>query len=56
MWPQQESNLYQKFRKLLFYPLNYGTWILGAKIVFFKKFIAKIWYKDSFSNLMQTRR
>ncbi len=23
--PRQESNLYQKFRKLLFYPLNYGT-------------------------------
>lgn len=24
-WPQRESNPYQKFRKLLFYPLNYGT-------------------------------
>ncbi len=23
--PRQESNLYQKFRKLLFYPLNYGA-------------------------------
>ena len=25
MWSRQESNLYLKFRKLLFYPLNYGT-------------------------------
>ena len=25
MQPRQESNLYQKFRKLLFYPLNYGA-------------------------------
>ncbi len=24
-WLRQESNLYQKFRKLLFYPLNYGA-------------------------------
>ena len=24
-WSRQESNLYLKFRKLLFYPLNYGT-------------------------------
>ncbi len=25
MWSRQESNLDLKFRKLLFYPLNYGT-------------------------------
>ena len=25
MWSQQESNLHLKFRKLLFYPLNYET-------------------------------
>ncbi len=24
-WSRQESNLDLKFRKLLFYPLNYGT-------------------------------
>lgn len=24
LYAQQESNLYQKLRKLLFYPLNYG--------------------------------
>ena len=25
LWhPQQESNPYQQYRKLLFYPLNYG--------------------------------
>ena len=24
-YPRQESNLYLKFRKLLFYPLNYGA-------------------------------
>ena len=24
-WPRQESNLHLKFRKLLFYPLNYGA-------------------------------
>ncbi len=25
LWSRQESNLHLKFRKLLFYPLNYGT-------------------------------
>jgi len=30
LWPQQDSNLYLKFRKLSFYPLNYGA--LGTKI------------------------
>lgn len=25
MWHRQESNLYQKLRKLLFYPLNYDA-------------------------------
>jgi hypothetical protein len=25
LWSRQESNLYLKFRKLLFYPLNYET-------------------------------
>jgi hypothetical protein len=25
VWSRQESNLDLKFRKLLFYPLNYGT-------------------------------
>ena len=27
---RQESNLYQKFRKLRFYPLNYGSIDLGG--------------------------
>lgn len=34
-WPrQQESNLYQELRKLLFYPLNYGEggYILREKL------------------------
>ena len=31
LWSRQESNLYLKFRKLLFYPLNYGTCSLGRK-------------------------
>ena len=26
-WSQQESNLHLKFRKLLFYPLNYETFL-----------------------------
>lgn len=26
-WPHQESNLDLKFRKLLFYPLNYEAWV-----------------------------
>jgi hypothetical protein len=25
LWSRRESNLHQKFRKLLFYPLNYET-------------------------------
>jgi hypothetical protein len=28
-WLRQESNLHLKFRKLPFYPLNYGAWIFG---------------------------
>ncbi len=31
LWSQQESNLHLKFRKLLFYPLNYGTSISKKK-------------------------
>ena len=31
LWSQQESNLHLKFRKLLFYPLNYGTNISKKK-------------------------
>ena len=27
-WSRQESNLYLKFRKLLFYPLNYATFLV----------------------------
>ena len=47
MWSRQESNLYLKFRKLLFYPLNYGTgWCVFlkpvAKIKFSGKCTAKI--------------
>ena len=29
--PRQESNLYLKFRKLLFYPLNYGAFDRNGK-------------------------
>jgi hypothetical protein len=32
MWSRRESNSYLEFRKLLFYPLNYGT-VAGANIV-----------------------
>jgi hypothetical protein len=33
LWSRRESNLHQKFRKLLFYPLNYETG-LSAKIAY----------------------
>lgn len=29
LWPHQDSNLDLKFRKLLFYPLNYGAMSLA---------------------------
>ncbi len=38
MWSRQESNLYLKFRKLLFYPLNYGTIQINAANVIFLTF------------------
>jgi hypothetical protein len=28
-WSRRESNSYLKFRKLLFYPLNYGTFLIS---------------------------
>ncbi len=39
MWSRQESNLDLKFRKLLFYPLNYGTFLMeDGKTKFFCEF------------------
>jgi hypothetical protein len=33
VWPHQDSNLNLEFRKLLFYPLNYGAFELIAKLL-----------------------
>ena len=35
LWPHQDSNLDLKFRKLLFYPLNYGAVVLLYKYSYF---------------------
>lgn len=33
LWLQQDSNLYLRFRKPLFYPLNYGAVFAGTNLV-----------------------
>ena len=42
-WSRRESNSYLKFRKLLFYPLNYGTNMLHSQACKYSKvFLSKI--------------
>ena len=49
-WPRRESNSHQKFRKLLFYPLNYGAncnfffknFLPAADFKYFSRFLAII--------------
>ena len=50
LWSQRESNPYLKFRKLLFYPLNYETGISKSvtKVIKFSMSESKNTYKKHY--------